>query len=338
MSSTLTDLLRQAAGDEYPDLVTSVIPALLRGIGQTARALRRAHTVEQVGSANTFGDAQLNVDVLAEGFFRAEAAGCAAIVTASSEEDSVEKSCSSSSSGEKQQGERKEEVYTIAFDPLDGSSIIAPNWSVGSIVGVWAGRTALHQDPRTRQVAAVLGVYGPRTTAIVAVRTPGREDNRAVCLEVGIDDSSSSETVITRAFATGKDVKTRYFAPANLRAASEDPRYMGLVARYIRERYTLRYSGGLVPDVVHALVKAHGVYLSPVTGGSKAKLRRAYELLPVALVVECAGGEAVDPADGTRILDRPMADLNETSGLVCGNAAEVEIAKGFLLGEKKEGA
>ncbi|KAI0185530.1 hypothetical protein EV127DRAFT_441409 [Xylaria flabelliformis] len=321
----LAENLRRATGDANPALARSVIPALLRGIGRTATALRGAHSVEKAGSDNVFGDAQLNVDVLAERFFREEVAACPAIVAASSEEDPVEQQKESTTTNDNDD----EETYAVAFDPLDGSSIIAPNWSVGSILGIWAGRTALHQNP-SRQIAAVLGVYGPRTTAVIAVRVPGREDS-AVCLEVGVNDSGSYE-IIRDLTLKNTETKTRYFAPANLRAASEDARYMALISKYITERYTLRYSGGLVPDVVHALVKGHGVYLSPVTAGSKAKLRRAFELLPVALVVECAGGLAIDPATGRRMLETLLKDLDETAGLVCGTATEVEKVKAALLG------
>ncbi|KAI1427142.1 sedoheptulose-1,7-bisphosphatase [Xylaria sp. FL1777] len=325
-NSILAESLRRATGEANPSLITSVIPSLLRGIGRTAAALRAAHNVEVAGSENIFGDAQLNVDVLTEQFFREELAACPAVAAVSSEESPIEVSTSGNEMD-------KEDVYAVAFDPLDGSSIIGPNWSVGSILGVWEGRSALHQDPG-KQVAAVLGVYGPRTTAVVAVRVPGRE-GAAVCLEVGVSDADGSCEIIRpdlRLDSEGAKAKTRYFAPANLRAAAEDARYMGLVTRYIAERYTLRHSGGLVPDVVHALVKGHGVYLSPVTAGSKAKLRRAFELLPVALVMECAGGKAIDPADGRRILETPLRNLNETAGLVCGTAGEVERVKAALLG------
>ncbi|KAI0803837.1 sedoheptulose-1,7-bisphosphatase [Xylaria sp. FL0064] len=334
-NSALAELLRRATGEIHPSLITSVIPSLLRGIGRTAAALRTAHSVETAGSENVFGDAQLNVDVLAERAFREELALCPAVVAASSEEDPVETSSSSSSSsetGNAKLNSTAEDVYAVAFDPLDGSSIIGPNWSVGSIVGVWAGRSALQQDP-SRQIAAVLAVYGPRTTAVIAVRVPGR-DEAAVCLEISISNINGSCEIVRsdlRLDSQG-DVKTRYFAPANLRAAAEDARYMGLVTAYIAERYTLRYSGGLVPDVVHALVKGHGVYLSPVTSGSKAKLRRAFELLPVALVVECAGGMAIDPADGRRTLETALGSLDEKAGLVCGSAGEVERVKAALLG------
>ncbi|KAI1186138.1 sedoheptulose-1,7-bisphosphatase [Nemania serpens] len=338
----LTASLRRAMGDAHPSLTTSVLPALLRGISRTATALRSAHSVEKAGSENVFGDAQLNVDVQAELFFREEIRACAAIVAASSEEDPVEVRTAADSDGNGDGNEigsgsadENPDVYAVAFDPLDGSSIIGPNWAVGSIIGIWAGATALGRDPRD-QVAAVLGVYGPRTTALIAVRIPGREAS-AVCVEVGISADSHDTYALVRedvrlddraaaAAAAGEEEssRTRYFAPANLRAAAEDERYMGLVTRYIAERYTLRYSGGLVPDVAHALEKGHGVYVSPVTRGSQAKLRRAFELLPVALVVECAGGRAVDPGDGRRVLETPLRTLDERGGLVCGCREEVE--------------
>ncbi|KAI1157704.1 sedoheptulose-1,7-bisphosphatase [Nemania serpens] len=334
-SRSSTDLLRaslrRATGDAHPSLTTSVLPALLRGISRTASALRTAHSVEKAGSENVFGDAQLNVDVQAEQFFREEIRACAAIVAASSEEDPVEVRTAADEDGNESgsgSGDESADIYAVAFDPLDGSSIIGPNWAVGSIIGIWAGATALGRDPR-EQIAAVLGVYGPRTTALIAVRVPGREAG-AVCVEVGIvsgvdgHDTYALVREDVRLDGRAAESRTRYFAPANLRAAAEDERYMGLVARYIAERYTLRYSGGLVPDVAHALEKGHGVYVSPVTRGSRAKLRRAFELLPVALVVECAGGGAVDPSDGRRVLETPLRTLDEKGGVVCGCAEEVE--------------
>ena len=98
-----------------------------------------------------------------------------------------------------------------------------------------------------------------------------------------------------------------------------------------QEKYTLRYSGGLVPDVFHALVKGHGIYTSPVTEKSPAKLRRLYELTPVALLIECAGGTALDSKDGSRILDTPVRDTDERGGLVCGNKEDVEFVRKRLL-------
>ncbi|KAI1478305.1 carbohydrate phosphatase [Daldinia eschscholtzii] len=327
--SDLTHQLRSAVPPQaYHGLIDSVLPTLINCISDIAKSLRASHYVSQAGSANAFGDDQLNVDVLAENSIRSAISRCPFIAVASSEEDPVERDVQIEQASA---SDIPEEHYTVAFDPLDGSSIIAPNWTVGTIVGVWQGKTALGQQPASNLVAAVLGVYGPRTTAIVALRVPGSEP---VCLELGIGENGAHDAEVIRPAVrlSESSSKARYFAPANLRAAAEDEKYMNLITHYIQSKYTLRYSGGLVPDVVHALVKGHGIYISPVTSSSKAKLRRLYELFPLALIVECAGGTAIDPADGTNILERPLEDLNETAGLICGTAEEVRFARNILFG------
>lgn len=311
------------------DLFDSILPAVVDAIGDIATALSKAHHVALAGTANTFGDDQLNVDVEAENILRQTfAAKCPSLVTASSEEDPVEKAVHASETDAARAS--ADELYTVAFDPLDGSSIIAPNWTVGTILGVWEGTTAVGQAS-DKQIASVLGVYGPRTTAVIAIRIPG---STPACFEVGLRERGSADCEIIRTEVKLAEApfKTRYFAPANLRAAGQDARYMALVNRYIQEGYTLRYSGGLVPDVLHALVKGHGIYVSPVTVKSKAKLRRLFELFPIALIVECAGGLAIDPTDGNRILNRVLEGTDERAGLICGTSEEVELVKHALVG------
>lgn len=313
--------------DDRNALRTSVLPSLLKAIDDIAQTLRNSQHVGLAGSSNTFGDDQLNVDVSAENHLREALAGCPSVATASSEEDPVETQVKHGDAGGK-----TSESYTVAFDPLDGSSIIAPNWTVGTIIGIWDGASALNQSPREKQIAAILGTFGPRTTAIVALRLPGET---SYCFEVGVStkDGSSNWEIVRPNVRLGKaPYKTKYFAPANIRSAAESEQYMALVNHYIKNKYTLRYSGGLVPDLVHALNKGHGIYISPVTETSRAKLRRLYELCPVALILECAGGAAVNPADGTNILDTPLANTDERAGLVCGNTEEVEDVMGYLIG------
>ncbi|KAG5958753.1 hypothetical protein E4U56_005333 [Claviceps arundinis] len=353
--------------ETHQPLTTSVIPALLNSIARISTALRHRHHISPTdgNTLNAFGDAQLNVDVLAEKILRDALAACPAVHTASSEEDPIERpvrdntftedeTChqnkvSQDPSSSASASTSTSTSYTVAFDPLDGSSIIGPNWTVGTIIGIWHGTTALSQDPSTKQIASLLGVYGPRTTTFVALRIPGQEP---LCVEIGIppaeaeasegpqpNDQEEADFPIIRdcvrlASSAPSAGETLYFAPANLRAAAEDARYWKLVERYIRGGYTLRYSGGLVPDVVHALVKGRGIYVSPVTGRSKAKLRRLYELLPVALVVECAGGRAVDSAEGMDVLARAVEGCDERGGLVCGNGDEVEFAMATLGSEE----
>ncbi|UPX09340.1 Sedoheptulose-bisphosphatase [Ascochyta rabiei] len=301
-------------------LIQEVIPALLRTLPDIAQALRTT-SVSQAGSANSFGDDQLNVDVLAENLIRKAIAKVPSIATASSEEDPIEKPVHKTQP-------TSEEQYTIAFDPLDGSSIIGPNWTVGTIIGIWDGTSALSttEAPRKKQIASILGVLGPRTTAVVALRLPGTP---GTCFEASLADGAISMTRPSVQLATAP--KTKYFAPANLRAASENTNYLALITHFVSSKYTLRYSGGLVPDIFHALVKGHGIYTSPVTDQSPAKLRRLYELAPIALLVECAGGVALDARDGSPVLDTPIRDTEERGGLVCGNAGDVEFVRTRLL-------
>jgi sedoheptulose-bisphosphatase len=327
--SNLADFLRSSLTTSRREaLCGSVLPTLVQCISVIGESLRSSQTISLAGTANAFGDDQLNVDVMAEEIIRKGVAKCPEIVTASSEEDPIERPTTRSDPGSSDQV--ASEIYTIAFDPLDGSSIIAPNFAVGTIIGIWEGPTALGQLPSQRQVASMLGVFGPRTTVIIALRVPGEVP---VCLEVGLGGAGiEGACQITRSDIklANPPFKTRYFAPANLRAAAEDKKYMDLIAHFVQQKYTLRYSGGLVPDVVHALVKGQGVYISPVTSVSKAKLRRLYELAPIALIVECAGGLAVDPADGKSILERAIEDCDERAGLVCGTAEEVELVRQIM--------
>jgi len=308
-----------------PALCRSVLPILLHTIDVIARQLRSSQLVAAVGSANAFGDEQLNVDVLAEKIIRSEISKCSSIVTASSEEDPIERPAREAESGTTQSNDGHE-IYTLAFDPLDGSSIIAPNWTVGTIIGIWEGATALRASPAEKQIAAVLGVLGPRTTAIVALRLPGVTPT---CFEVGFDQTGTETTydVVRPTIALlDPPFKTRYFAPANLRSAAESELYANLLNHYIQSKYTLRYCGGLVPDIAHILTKGHGIYLSPVTVASQAKLRRLYELTPIALIMECAGAKAIDPATGEDILKKPIENCDERGGLICGTTEEVSFA------------
>ncbi|KAF2016372.1 carbohydrate phosphatase [Aaosphaeria arxii CBS 175.79] len=313
LSSHLTALFANTPDQQKPtSLLTSVLPTLISSIGSVANALRTTQGVSQVGTANAFGDDQLNVDVIAEDILRDAIASCPSIRTASSEEDPVEKA--------------------VQHKHRDGATphANAGDEVVGAIIGIWRGESALNSDPSTQQIGAILGVFGPRTTAVVALRVPGTGVD--VCFEVAVSDGASEFPVVRPSIKLDDaPFKTRYFAPANLRAAGEEPRYMALLNHFIENRYTLRYCGGLVPDIVHALVKGHGVYVSPVTATSKAKLRRLYELAPIALIMECAGGMAVDASDGKNVLERQIGDTDERAGLICGTKEEVEFVRKSLL-------
>lgn len=321
--------LTQSPSPTLHALSTSLLPHLLSAISQIGATLRASHHVSLVGSANSFGDDQLNVDVSTENLMRAALAKCPLVVSASSEEDPEERKVHEAEPSAASSDER----FSVAFDPLDGSSIIGANWTVGTIVGVWKGETALGKNPR-EQICSVLGVHGPRTTVIVAIREADATQDAAaagICFELGLDDNNKIELLNPNIKLSAPPYKTRYFAPANLRFAADSPSYAALISSFINKKYTLRYCGGLVPDLGHILVKGHGVYVNPVAAASKAKLRKLYELLPVALVVECAGGKAVDE-DGKDVLEKAVQGCDERGGIVFGNTDEVEEVVKVLMG------
>ncbi|KAL1613157.1 hypothetical protein SLS60_001389 [Paraconiothyrium brasiliense] len=328
----LSEFLKQKfPNSDRTHLLTSVLPTLLNSIISVAQCLRDSQDIQTAGSQNTSGDQQLNVDLTTNEIIHAAIRTCPSIISASSEEDEGENAVQHNSGVSPH--DSNQEQYSVAFDPLDGSSIIPANWSVGTIIGIWDGVSALNQRAASKQIAAILGVLGPRTTAIVAIRLPSSDSS--LCFEVGLSSSTQDILVIREnvQFKRVEGVKTRYFAPANLRAAAQDAAYKKLIDHFIEKEYTLRYSGGLVPDVYHAFVKGHGVYVSPVTAKSKAKLRVLYEVAPIALIVECAGGRAVDPATGEDILVKEVRDVDDRSGLVCGTREEVDMVVRTLRGE-----
>ena len=188
--------------------------------------------------------------------------------------------------------------YAVAFDPLDGSSIIGANWAVGSIFGVWPGTEFINKSGRD-MVAAAYAVHGPRTVLVIARPVDGTDTTNLVVQEYALLDtisttssSTSSSWVLQRDDVRIPESK-KIFAPANLRACTENSAYRTLIDQWINERYTLRYSGGMVPDVHHIFTKGGGVFCNPAAPASPAKLRVLYEVLPLAFCVEAAGGGAL---------------------------------------------
>lgn len=90
----------------------------------------------------------------------------------SSEETPVETPCGGSGPG-----------YSVAFDPLDGSSIIGANFAVGTIVGVWPGAGLLNRTG-SEQVAALVAMYGPRVTVALALNSGATVSGQRVCCEL----------------------------------------------------------------------------------------------------------------------------------------------------------
>merc|ERR1719359_2501974 len=89
-------------------------------------------------------------------------------------------------------------------------------------------------------------------------------------------------------------------------------------------RYTLRYTGGLVPDICQQFTKRQGVFANPTSASSPAKLRLAFEAAPFGLLVEAAGGKTSDGVSGASILDMKITGIDQRTPLCIGSSNEVD--------------
>ena len=123
----------------------------------------------------------------------------------------------------------------------------------------------------------------------------------------------------------------KIFSPANLRASQDLDGYRELVDYYMVNRYTLRYTGGLVPDVYQQFTKKQGIFCNPTSERSPAKLRLAFEAAPFGLLVEKSGGKTSDGKTGGSILDVKINAVDQRTPLCCGSANEVDRFNGTSL-------
>ena len=319
---SLENILEKHCADP---MLRKVIVEMLECCADITEALRSALvTVE--GSANTFGDAQLSVDVIADNLMWDCVKNSETVAYGASEEEPEIVQCNP-------KGE-----YTVCWDPLDGSSIVDNNWAVGTIIGIWDSKSgtgadgllgATGRDQRTSLVA----LYGPRTTVIVAL-DDGVYEFSYGCTPEGcqLPDGTFEPWICSRLNIKINET-SKIFSPANMRAAQDTEGYKKLLDYYMDERYTLRYSGGLVPDVYQQFTKNQGVFSNPTSAKSPAKLRLAFEAAPFGLLVEKAGGKTSDGVTGGSVLDVQINAVDQRTALCIGSAKEVERFNATVLGK-----
>lgn len=319
--ASLDDVLNEKCADEQ---VRAVIKDMLDACADITEALRTALvTVE--GSANTFGDAQLSVDVIADNLMWDACKDSPVIREGASEEDPEVRDTDTDGNGE----------FTVCWDPLDGSSIVDNNWAVGTMIGIWPKSTGLIGATGRDQVTSLVALYGPRTTVLVAL-DDGTYEFSYGCTPEGcqLPDGTWEPWICSRdKIEIQKDCKI--FSPANLRATQDVPGYKKLIDHYMAERYTLRYSGGLVPDVYQQFTKTQGIFSNPTSPTSPAKLRLAFEAAPFALLVEKAGGKSSDGVSGGSILDVQINAVDQRTPLCIGSANEVDRFNDWVVNSEE---
>lgn len=210
--------------------------------------------------------------------------------------------------------------YVVIFDPLDGSSNIDVNVSIGTIFAIYHRLSERDEEvndgdflqPGDEQVAAGYVLYGSST---MLVYTTGRGVNGFTL------DPSIGEFCLSH-----PDMQMPQDGKIYSCNQGSYPKFAPAVRSYIDEcqnqGMSLRYIGSMVADVHRSLIKG-GIFMYPATTGSpQGKLRLLYECNPLAFIVEQAGGKATD--GHRRILAIQPETLHQRAPIFIGSARMVE--------------
>jgi fructose-1,6-bisphosphatase I len=225
--------------------------------------------------------------------------------------------------------------YVCLFDPLDGSSNIDVNVSIGTIFSVYKrvselGKPAIKGDflqPGTKQIAAGYIIYGSSTMMVYATR----RGVNGFTLDPSIGEFTLSHPNI-QCPETGKFYSVNH---GNF-FQYEEP-----VKKYITEcqkknktnggPYTQRYVGSMVADIHRNLIKG-GIFMYPaILDKPKGKLRLLYECNPCAFIIEVAGGKATNGKQ--RILEIQPTALHQRTPFFAGSKLMMEELEGFQNNE-----
>mmetsp|Transcript_2952 Transcript_2952/g.8302 ORF Transcript_2952/g.8302 Transcript_2952/m.8302 type:complete len:400 (-) Transcript_2952:2319-3518(-) len=318
---SLRAILKDKYGVKNDNLVTALCAL---GEATTHVAVLLMNYVEHTyaGTQNQSGDDQLHLDIDCDNAVFEAIRRSGVFQIAASEETPKETDVKPASTQL-----TEEEMFSLGFDPLDGSSIIDANFAVGSIFGIWPGKGVLNRTGR-EQIASAVSLYGPRTTLCIALPSGSTNKGKDVVLEVTLVSNRIGWELSRDDITIKQDGKV--FAPGNLRATNDNTQYNALVQHWISNRYTLRYSGGMVPDVYHIFAKSKGVFSNVSSEKAKAKLRLLYEVAPLGLMVECAQGTTTHETQDISVLDIPIKDLDQRLGVCFGSASEVATYKKFM--------
>lgn len=309
---------------------TGEFSRLLNDIGIAAKIVNRdvnraglSGVLGYDGGVNVQGENQKKLDVLANNeFIKALRNGkqCAAIV--SEENDEV------IAFDEKTTENAK---YIVALDPLDGSSNIEVNVSIGTIFAIYKrkslGKTITREDVLQAGTELVCGGYIIYGSSTMLVYTTGNGVNGftydPTCgifilshPDIKIGDQGNIYSINEANYIYFPEGVKRYIKYCQ----EDDPD--------TNRPYTSRYIGSLVSDFHRNLLRG-GIYMYPGNlKNPQGKLRLLYECIPVAFLAEQAGGKASDGF--RRILDIQPDDIHQRVPLFIGSKSMVEKAESFM--------
>ncbi|MBL0420229.1 class 1 fructose-bisphosphatase [Ramlibacter sp. AW1] len=304
-----------------PGQLRLLLEVVARACKRISQAVNKGALGDVLGSAdseNVQGEVQKKLDIIAnEVLIEANEWGGHLAAMASEEMEGIYQVPNRYPQGE----------YLLMFDPLDGSSNIDVNVSIGTIFSVMRkpeGPAVSEQDflqAGNRQVAAGYCVYGPQTTLVltvgdgVAMFTLDRELGSFVLVQDRITiPADTKEFAINMSNMRHWDEPVRRYIDECL-AGKEGPR---------GKDFNMRWIASMVADV-HRILMRGGIFMYPWDKrepNKPGKLRLMYEANPMAWLVEQAGGAATNGRQ--RILDVQPTQLHERVSVILGSKNEVE--------------
>ncbi len=288
-----------------------------------------ADILGQSGKTNIQGETVQKLDEFANQTIKRRMEQCGFVcVMASEEEDSIIPVM-----------DGYEGKYTVAFDPLDGSSNIDVNVSVGTIFSVHkrlsSGKQGTEQDllqAGSRQVAAGYIIYGSST---MLVYTTG-DGVQGFTLDPSVGEFFLSHPDIMISPQAKYYSINEAYANYWYDGTRSYINYLKDVDLETGRSLSLRYIGSLVSDFHRNLISG-GIFLYPrdkkSTDKQEGKLRLLYEAAPLAMLAEQAGGRAITD-NGRRILDIEPTDLHQRVPLIIGSREDVDMAEKYCCGMK----
>lgn len=282
---------------KHANIVIEIISLLEKGVKKAQEILEKPDAGSYTKLENSSGDTPIKADLALDKFLEENFLSLENIKSVFSEEKETPVT--------KENGS-----YLIAYDPLDGSSVMEANFLVGTIIGVY------EKDYKAQNlVASLYVVFGHKIELVVALEEVYRYafyQNKFHFIETIVLENKGK---IVASGGNQKDFSL------GLKKALEG---------FFAENYRLRYSGSMVADVHHVLIKKGGVFSYP-----QKKLRKLFEVFPLALMVEKAKGEAFYFNKGVkkRLLGQSVESYHEKSECYLASQHEAQILEKYLKGE-----
>ncbi|WP_029009915.1 class 1 fructose-bisphosphatase [Azospirillum halopraeferens] len=314
---------RGAFGTDLVQLLLDVAQAC-KAVSRTVAGGSLRGVFGSANAVNVQGETQAKLDVLADEIFRerTEFGGHVAAVASEEQEEPVPVP---------QDYPRGD--FLLLYDPLDGSSNIDVNVSVGSIFSVLRAprpgepvEAADFLQPGARQVAAGYAIYGPSTKLVLTVGSGVHGFTLDPVLgDFRLTRPNMTIPAATKEFAVNASNSRFWEAPVKryveeCMAGAEGPR---------GKDFNMRWIASMVAEVHRILVRG-GVFLYPRDsrpGSRKGRLRLMYEGNPMSMLIEQAGGLSTTGTE--RVLDIVPDELHQRVPLILGSAEEVERIQAY---------